>query len=163
MMENSMKKLTHIDDQGKSQMVDISARQITERVATVSGRVYFSKEVHELIVSNKVSKGNVIETARIASIMATKKTSELIPLCHPLSITGSDISITLEDDGVLIFATIKTTDRTGVEMEAFTAVAVAALTVVDMIKAVDAHAYIGKIQLEYKNGGKNGEWHRTST
>ena len=152
--------LTHLDQNGQAQIVDITDRAITHRAARVSGRVLISEQVFRLIESNGIAKGNVLEIARIAAIMGAKKTSELIPLCHPIAITGLEIALTLQAGSIEISASVKTTDRTGVEMEAFTAVAIAALTVIDMIKAVDPHASITTIQLEEKTGGKNGDWVR---
>ena len=152
--------LTHLDQHGQAQIVDITDRAITNRVARVSGRVEISQEVFQLISSNGIAKGNVLEIARIAGIMGAKKTPELIPLCHPIAITGLEIGLTLQERAIEISVLVKTTDKTGVEMEAFTAVSVAALTVIDMIKAVDPYASITSIQLEEKSGGKNGDWVR---
>ena len=152
--------LTHINQDGQAHIVDITDRAVTHRAARVSGRVSISSEVYRLISSDGISKGNVLEIARIAGIMGAKKTPELIPLCHPISITGVEISLILHEDAIEISAMVKTTDKTGVEMEGFTAVAIAALTVIDMIKAVDPTASISSIQLEEKSGGKNGDWVR---
>ena len=152
--------LTHLDQHGQARIVDISDRTISHRIARVSGRVLISPEVYQLIESNGIAKGNVLEIARIAAIMGAKKTPELIPLCHPISITGLEIALTMQEGSIEISAEVKTTDKTGVEMEAFTAVAIAALTVIDMVKAVDPYASITAIQLEQKSGGKNGEWVR---
>ncbi len=162
MAEKDKATLTHIGADGSAQMVDVTDRAITHRSATVEGKVLVSAEVRELIASNGVSKGNVIEIARIAAIMGAKKTPELIPLCHPIGISGMDVAVQLVDDGIRISAEVRTTDRTGVEMEAFTAVAVAGLTIVDMIKAADAYATITDIRLIEKAGGKNGHWTRTA-
>ena len=160
MTDSSSPSLTHLDQNGQAQIVDITDRAITHRTARVSGRVCISREVYQLISSNGISKGNVLEIARIAGIMGAKKTPELIPLCHPIAITGVEIALILLEDAIEISARVKTNDKTGVEMEGFTAVAVAALTVIDMIKAVDPTASIGAIQLEEKSGGKNGDWVR---
>ena len=160
MTDKNNASLTHIGSDGSAQMVDVSERAITHRAATVQGKVLLSAEVRELIAANGVTKGNVLEIARIASIMGAKKTPELIPLCHPIAISGMDVKVELVDDGVLVSAEVRTTDRTGVEMEAFTAVAVAGLTIIDMIKAVDAFATITDIKLIEKSGGKNGHWTR---
>ena len=160
MTEKSQPSLTHLDSQGQAQIVDITDREMTPRTARVLGRVLISETVVDLIQKNGISKGNVLEIARIAGIMGAKKTSELIPLCHPIAITGVDIQLVLADGAIEITATVKTTDRTGVEMEAFTSVSVAALTIIDMIKAVDPTASIASIALQEKDGGKNGRWVR---
>lgn len=141
-------------------MVDVSDRAITNRTARVEGIVLLSATAREQIRANGVTKGNVLEIARIASIMGAKKTPELIPLCHPIGISGMDVQLQLTDTGVGISVEVRTSDRTGVEMEAFTAVAVAGLTVIDMIKAVDPYASITDIRLVEKAGGKNGHWAR---
>ncbi len=160
MTEKRQPSLTHLDSEGQAQIVDITDRAATFRTARVTGRVLISQTVVELIEKNGISKGNVLEIARIAGIMGAKKTSELIPLCHPIAITGVDLQLVLADGAIDISATVKTTDRTGVEMEAFTSVSVAALTIIDMIKAVDPTASITAIALQEKDGGKNGHWVR---
>lgn len=152
--------LTHVNADGDAQIVDVTDRAPTVRTAKVRGKVLHSEQVRNLIAENAVSKGNVIDVSRIAAIMGAKKTSELIPLCHPLAITGIEIEYVLLEDGIEISAFVKTTDRTGVEMEAFTAVAVGALTVIDMIKSIDSYASITEIRLVEKSGGKNGDWIR---
>ncbi|WP_137988831.1 cyclic pyranopterin monophosphate synthase MoaC [Streptomyces vilmorinianum] len=152
--------LTHIDEAGAARMVDVSGKDVTARTARASGRVLVSPRVIELLRGEGVPKGDALATARIAGIMGAKKTPDLIPLCHPLSVSGVTLDLTVADDAVEILATVKTTDRTGVEMEALTAVSVAALTVVDMIKAVDKGAVISDVRVEEKTGGKSGDWSR---
>ncbi|TQL70450.1 cyclic pyranopterin monophosphate synthase subunit MoaC [Nocardioides albertanoniae] len=153
-------RLTHVDEAGAARMVDVSEKAVTARVATASGRVLVSAEVVALLRGEGVPKGDALAVARIAGIMGAKKTPDLIPLCHPLAISGVKVELSLADDAVEITARVKTTDRTGVEMEALTAVAVAGLTVVDMVKAVDKGAVITDIQVETKSGGKSGDWQR---
>jgi len=155
-----MSDFTHLDEQGAARMVDVSGKEPTARVATATGRVLVSAEVIALLRSGEVPKGDALSVARIAGIMGAKKTPELIPLCHPLAISGVTVDLAVTDESVDIRATVKTTDRTGVEMEALTAVSVAALTVVDMVKAVDKAAVITDIRVEAKSGGKSGDWTR---
>lgn len=157
-----MKKLSHIDKKGTARMVDISSKPATQREAVASGAVYMKKKTLSLITSKKISKGNVFETARLAGVMAAKRTSELIPLCHPLNITSIsvDFSVDKKKNKVNIEAKAKTTGLTGVEMEALMAVSVAALTIYDMCKAVDKSAVISDIMLLEKRGGKSGEYKR---
>ncbi|MEU2428076.1 MULTISPECIES: cyclic pyranopterin monophosphate synthase MoaC [unclassified Streptomyces] len=152
--------LTHIDEAGAARMVDVSEKSVTARTARASGRVLVSPRVVELLRGEGVPKGDALATARIAGIMGAKRTPDLIPLCHPLSVSGVKLDLSLADDAVEITATVRTTDRTGVEMEALTAVSVAALTVVDMIKAVDKAAVITDVRVEEKTGGKSGDWTR---
>ncbi|TQK72905.1 cyclic pyranopterin monophosphate synthase MoaC [Nocardioides sp. SLBN-35] len=153
-------RLTHVDEAGAARMVDVSAKAVTHRVATASGRVLVSAEVVGLLRGEGVPKGDALAVARIAGIMGAKQTPALVPLCHPLSISGVTVDLTVADDAVEIAATVRTTDRTGVEMEALTAVSVAALTVVDMVKAVDKSAVITDVRVETKTGGKSGDWSR---
>ena len=153
-------RLTHVDDSGAARMVDVTAKDVTARSATARGRVEVSPQVVELLRGEGVPKGDAIATARIAGIMATKRTPDLIPLCHPLAIGGVEVDLVVDDDAVSITATVRTADRTGVEMEALTAVSVAALTVVDMVKAVDKLARITGIEVIAKSGGKSGDWTR---
>lgn len=153
-------RLTHVDDTGAARMVDVSEKAVTARTATASGRVLVAPEVIELLRGEGVPKGDALAVARIAGIMGAKKTPDLIPLCHPLAVSGVKVELSVADDAVEITATVKTTDRTGVEMEALTAVAVAGLTVVDMIKAVDKRAVITDIRVETKTGGKSGTFQR---
>jgi cyclic pyranopterin phosphate synthase len=152
--------LSHINDKGEANMVDTSEKEISVRIAIATGKVSMKTEVLNAIASGQTPKGDVLATARIAGIMGAKKTSELIPLCHPIALNKVDIELKIESDGVSIQATAKTTDRTGVEMEALTAVSVAGLTLIDMIKAMDPHASINAVQVESKSGGKTGDWQR---
>ncbi|MET1062481.1 MAG: cyclic pyranopterin monophosphate synthase MoaC [Aeromicrobium sp.] len=154
-------RLTHVDDSGAARMVDVTGKDITARTATARGRVEVSSEVVALLRGDGMPKGDALAVARIAGIMATKRTPDLIPLCHPLAISGVEVDLEVDDDGVLIHATVRTADRTGVEMEALTAVSVAALTVVDMVKAVDKLARITDIEVMAKSGGKSGDWRRS--
>jgi cyclic pyranopterin phosphate synthase len=148
-------RLTHVDESGAARMVDVSGKSVTDRTAVASGRVLVSAEVVALLRGDGVPKGDALGVARVAGIMAAKRTPELVPLCHPLSISGVTVDLEVLDDAVAITATVRTTDRTGVEMEALTAVSVAALTVVDMIKAVDKAMVIGPIRLVEKRGGRS--------
>lgn len=154
-------RLTHIDEAGAARMVDVSEKDVTTRTARASGRVLVSPRVIELLRGEGVPKGDALATARIAGIMGAKKTPDLIPLCHPLAVSGVKVDLAVADDAVEILATVKTTDRTGVEMEALTAVAVAGLTVIDMVKAVDKGAVITDVRVEEKTGGKSGDWARS--
>ena len=155
-------KLTHFDDEGRAQMVDVSGKAETERIAVAEGRVHMLPSTLELIVSGDVKKGDVLAVARLAGIMAAKKTADLIPLCHPLSLSSVTVDLTpnRDDNTVDIQATCKLAGRTGVEMEALTAVSVAALTVYDMVKAVDRAMTISDIRLSHKSGGKSGTFTR---
>lgn len=153
-------KLTHINAKGEAHMVDVSDREETVRTATAAGKVLLSKEVLALIADGTAPKGDVLATARIAGIMGAKKTPELIPLCHPLAISSVNVDLTVESDGVAIVAKVKIADRTGVEMEALTAVSIAGLTIIDMIKALDPFATITNVQVIDKDGGRNGHWQR---
>jgi cyclic pyranopterin phosphate synthase len=153
-------RLTHVDETGAARMVDVTAKDVTARTATARGRVEVSEVVIGLLRGEGVPKGDALAVARIAGIMATKRTPDLIPLCHPLAIGGVEVDLAIEDAAVRIEATVRTADRTGVEMEALTAVSVAALTVVDMVKAVDKLARITDIEVVAKSGGKSGDWRR---
>ncbi len=153
-------RLTHVDEAGAARMVDVSGKQVTARTATASGRVLVSREVVALLRGAGVPKGDTLAVARLAGIMGAKQTPALIPLCHPLSLSSAEVDLRVDDDAVQIAATVRTTDRTGVEMEALTAVAVAGLTVVDMVKAVDKGAVITDVRVETKTGGKSGDWVR---
>src|SRR5689334_14785480 len=155
-----MSELTHLDETGAARMVDVTAKDVTARTATATGRVLVSAEVVALLRGEGVPKGDALAVARIAGIMGAKQTPSLIPLCHPLAVSGVSVDLSVADDAVEITATVKTTDRTGVEMEALTAVSVAALTVVDMVKAVDKAAVITDVRVETKAGGKSGDWSR---
>jgi len=151
---------THLDESGHAKMVDISGKQDSVRVAVASGLVKVNQEVLDLAKDNSLPKGDLFAAARIAGIMAAKKTSELIPLCHPLSINAVEIEIKAGSEGFLVIATVKTSGKTGVEMEALTAVSVASLTVIDMVKAIDKTAEISEVKLLEKTGGKSGNWIR---
>jgi cyclic pyranopterin phosphate synthase len=152
--------LSHFDDQGRAHMVDVSGKPVTDRVAVAVGAVRMSLETLALITEGRAKKGDVLSVARLAGIMAAKKTSDLIPLCHPLPITKVALELTADPTlpGVRIEATVKTSGQTGVEMEALTAVSVAALTVYDMVKAVEKSMVIDSIQLILKDGGKSGRY-----
>jgi cyclic pyranopterin phosphate synthase len=152
--------LTHLDEAGAARMVDVSGKEVTTRTARATGRVLVTPEVVRLLRDSGLPKGDALATARIAGIMAAKRTSELVPLCHPLALSGVTVDLSVEDDAVEIAASVRTTDRTGVEMEALTAVSVAALTLVDMVKAVDKGAVISDIRVEEKTGGRSGTWRR---
>ena len=151
---------THVDARGAARMVDVSGKEITVRSATATGRVTVSAEVVALLRGTGVPKGDALAVARIAGIQAAKRTPDLVPLCHPLAIHGVTVDLEVEDDHVAIAATVRTADRTGVEMEALTCVCVAALALVDMVKAVDPAAVIGDVMLVEKSGGKRGHWTR---
>jgi cyclic pyranopterin phosphate synthase len=157
-----MSSFTHIDDKGQVRMVDVTAKKPTLRTALAGGKIHMNPETFDLIQSHKVKKGNVLETARIAAIMAAKKTSELIPMCHPLNITHIqvDFSPDAKASCMGILATVRAIDQTGVEMEAITAVSVAALTIYDMCKSHDKEMTIKNIQLLKKTGGKSGTYTR---
>lgn len=150
--------LSHLDAEGRAQMVDVSAKPTTERSATARGSVTMAAKTLDLILSGETPKGNVIEVARLAGIMAAKRTADLIPLCHPLPVTSVSIAIepNAESTGLAIEATVKVSGQTGVEMEALTAVSVACLTIYDMAKAADRSMVIGAIRLTHKTGGKSG-------
>ncbi len=155
-----MTSFSHIDDAGAARMVDVSGKAVTARTASASGRVLVSSAVIELLRGAGVPKGDTLAVARLAGIMGAKQTPSLIPLCHPLAITGVTVDLVVADDAVEITAAVRTTDRTGVEMEALTAVSVAALTVIDMVKAVDKAAVITDVRVESKSGGRSGDWSR---
>ncbi len=156
------KRLTHVDEEGRARMVDVGAKPDTEREAVARGRVYMRPETLALIRANQLKKGDALGVANVAGIMAAKRTHELIPMCHPLLLTHVQVEFTFSPDGadpayVEIEATVRTTGKTGVEMEALTAVAVAALTIYDMAKAVDRAMRISDVRLVRKTGGKSGE------
>jgi cyclic pyranopterin monophosphate synthase len=159
-MADEQQRLTHVDETGAARMVDVSEKSVTARVAEASGRVLVSPEVVALLRGEGVPKGDALAVARIAGIMGAKQTPSLIPLCHPLAISGVEVELSVAGDAVEITARVRTTDRTGVEMEALTAVSVAGLTVVDMVKAVDKGAVITDVRVEAKSGGKSGDWRR---
>ncbi len=159
-MVTTERRLTHVDDQGAARMVDVSDKQISTREAVASGVFRTTEEVVRLLRAEQLPKGDALATARIAGVMAAKRTPDLVPLCHPLALTGIKVDLHLQGCEVHITATVRTTDRTGVEMEALTAVAVAGLTLHDMVKAVDPAAVLDAIRLERKTGGKAGLWTR---
>ncbi len=151
---------THVDASGAARMVDVSGKDVSVRTATATGRVLVSADVVALLRGSGVPKGDAIAVARIAGIQAAKRTPDLVPLCHPIAIHGVTVDLEVLDDAVAITATVRTADRTGVEMEALTCVAVAGLAMVDMVKAVDAGATITDVRVEEKTGGKTGLWRR---
>ena len=153
-------RLTHVDDSGAARMVDVSGKQVSTREAVAAGRVLVSPEVVGLLRGAGMPKGDTLAVARLAGIMGAKQTPSLIPLCHPLALSGVSVDLHVADDAVEITATVRTADRTGVEMEALTAVAVAGLTVIDMVKAVDRRAVITDVRVLSKSGGKSGDWAR---
>ena len=153
-------EFSHFNDQGRAHMVDVSGKQETLRTATAAGRVKMSHETRELIKSGGIRKGDVLAVSQVAGIMAAKKTAELIPMCHPLPLTGIDVRFAYEEDGISIHATVKCRGKTGVEMEALTAVSTAALTIYDMCKAVQRDMEITDIRLLEKTGGKSGRFCR---
>jgi cyclic pyranopterin phosphate synthase len=155
-----MSELSHLDEEGRVRMVDTGAKAATARRAVASARVLMSEETVAALREHRTPKGDPLEAARIAGIMAAKRTSDLIPLCHPLPLTHADVRATVEDTGVRIEAEASTHAQTGVEMEALTAAAVAALTVYDMCKALDKGIVITDLRLEEKTGGKSGDWKR---
>ncbi|HQQ08033.1 MAG TPA: cyclic pyranopterin monophosphate synthase MoaC [Novosphingobium sp.] len=153
-----MNKLTHLDSQGKARMVDVGGKADTQRVAVAEGRILMSAAALTAIRDGSVPKGDVLAAARIAGIMAAKKTADLIPLCHPLALDAVTLDFMIEAQGVRVTATASLTGRTGVEMEALTAVSVALLTVYDMAKAIDKGMVIESVRLIEKRGGKSGHW-----
>ncbi|MBI6629088.1 cyclic pyranopterin monophosphate synthase MoaC [Pontibaca salina] len=155
--------LTHFDSQGNAHMVDVSEKPATSRVAIARGHISMTRESFETIKEGRAKKGDVLAVARLAGIMGAKKTADLIPLCHPLALSKVAVDLTLDADlpGVQIEATVRTTGPTGVEMEALTAVSTAALTVYDMVKAVDQNMQIGGIRVVLKEGGKSGRYETT--
>jgi cyclic pyranopterin monophosphate synthase len=154
--------LTHVDSRGAARMVDVSAKTVTAREATATGRLRTSAQVVALLREDGLPKGDALAVARIAGITGAKRTPDLVPLCHPVALHGVTVELEVVDDGVLITATTRTADRTGVEMEALTAVAAAGLALVDMVKAVDRSASITDIRVESKSGGRSGTWRRSS-
>lgn len=157
-----MTRLSHMDERGRARMVDVTEKDVTRRVAVARGVVVMRAETLDAISEGQIPKGDVLAVARIAGIMAAKKTSDLVPMCHPLDISGVEVDLTprRSPPSVEIEATVRTTGRTGVEMEALTAVSVAGLTIYDMCKAVDRGMTIGEIRLVHKSGGKSGAFDR---
>ena len=160
MTEKATRGLTHVNKQGAAQMVDVSGKDISVREARATGRVNVSDEVIALLRGGGVPKGDALAVARIAGIQAAKKTPDLVPLCHPIAIHGVEVEVTIREHDVHIAATVRTADRTGVEMEALTSVSVAGLALIDMVKAVDPAAGLTDVQVEEKSGGKTGHWRR---
>src|SRR5215218_3127888 len=154
--------LTHLDEQGNARMVDVGAKPATERVAVARAHVALSPATVALVREGRASKGDVLAVARVAGIMAAKKTPDLIPLCHPIMLSSVDLDFDLTDAGIAISATARTTGPTGVEMEAMTAASVAALTIYDMVKGVERGVEIRNLRLVSKSGGQSGEWHRSA-
>jgi cyclic pyranopterin monophosphate synthase len=161
MMNNE--ELSHLDEAGRIRMVDVGAKAVTARTAEARGFVQMSPATVAAIRARRTPKGDPLETARLAGIMGAKRTADLIPLCHSLALSHVDVQITLTDEGAQIMATASTSAQTGVEMEALTAVSVAALTLYDMCKAIDRTLVIGAIQLERKTGGRTGEWRKDAS
>nr|WP_018349028.1 cyclic pyranopterin monophosphate synthase MoaC [Longispora albida] len=153
-------ELTHVDSTGAARMVDVSAKEVTARSATAAGHVLTTPEVLALLRQDALPKGDALAVARLAGIMGAKKTPDLVPLCHPIALHGVTVDLTLLDDRVTIEVTARTADRTGVEMEALTAVAAAGLALIDMIKAVDPAAVLDGVRVLRKLGGKTGDWVR---
>jgi len=153
-------RLTHLDAAGQARMVDVSGKNVTTRSATATGTVLLSAKAIAALRAGDVAKGDALAVARIAGIQGAKRTPDLIPLCHPIGLHSVTVDLEVADYGVLITCTARTADRTGVEMEALTAVSVAALGLIDMIKAVDPAAVITDVRVEEKTGGKSGSWHR---
>lgn len=163
MSNNSENQLTHLDEHGRARMVDVGAKDVTERIAVAAGIVTMQPETLALIISGDTKKGDVLAVARIAGIQAAKKCSDLIPLCHPLALTSVEVVFEADEvkSEIRITTTCKVVAKTGVEMEALTAASIAALTIYDMCKAVDRGMQIKEISLEQKSGGKSGNWQRT--
>jgi len=155
-----LSEFTHLNERGDARMVDVSAKDVSVRTATARGRVVVTAEVVRLLRDGALPKGDALAVARIAGIMAAKRTPDLVPLCHPIAIHGVDLDLVVDDDAVHVSATVRTADRTGVEMEALTAVTVACLALFDMVKAVDPAAQITDINVVEKTGGKTGHWTR---
>ncbi len=158
-----MTGFSHVDNQGAARMVDVSGKDVTVRTATATGRVLVSEDVVRLLRAGEVPKGDALAVARIAGIQAAKRTPDLVPLCHPIAIHAVNVDLGVDDDAVAITATVRTADRTGVEMEALTCVAVAGLALIDMVKAVDPAATITDVRVEEKTGGKTGPWRRDAS
>jgi cyclic pyranopterin phosphate synthase len=153
-------RLTHTDEHGHARMVDVSAKEVTVREARASGRVLLSADAIAALRAGQVPKGDALAVARIAGIQAAKRTPDLVPLCHPIAIHAVTVDLQVGDGAVEIAATVRTADRTGVEMEALTSVTVAALALIDMVKAIDPAAVISDVRVEEKTGGKTGPWRR---
>jgi cyclic pyranopterin phosphate synthase len=156
--ESTSDRLTHVRDDGSAHMVDVSGKQVTARRAGAKGRVLLSAAAVAALRGGTVPKGDALAVARVAGIQAVKRTPDLIPLAHPIAVHAVEVDLEVVDDGVDVAATVRTADRTGIEMEALTAVSVAALTVIDMVKAVDRHARITDVRVTAKSGGRSGDW-----
>jgi cyclic pyranopterin monophosphate synthase len=154
-------RLTHVRADGSAHMVDVSGKAVTARQASAAGRVLLSPKAVAALRSGEVPKGDALAVARIAGIQAVKRTPELVPLAHPVAVHAVALDLTVADDGVDLVATVRTADRTGIEMEALTAVCVGALALVDMVKAVDKHARITDVRVTAKSGGRSGDWSET--
>jgi cyclic pyranopterin phosphate synthase len=152
--------LTHVDSSGAARMVDVSAKDVSVRTARASGRLLVSAEVVTALRGGGVPKGDALAVGRIAGIQAAKRTPDLVPLCHPIAIHGVKVDLEVVDQAILIAATVRTADRTGVEMEALTSVAVAGLALIDMVKAIDPAAVLTDVRVDSKTGGASGDWHR---
>ena len=153
-------KFTHLDSTGQARMVDVTDKQPTKRAATASATVVCDPEILRRIASGEMPKGDVLAVARIAGIAAAKRTPELLPLAHVIGVHGAAVDLTLGPESIEVVATVRTADRTGVEMEALTAASVAALALIDMVKGLDRHAYIREVKLLAKEGGRSGSWRR---
>jgi cyclic pyranopterin phosphate synthase len=163
-LSSNMSELTHFDESGASRMVDVSGKEITLRTARASGLVRMQPDTLTLVKDRRLAKGDVLEVARLAGIMASKRTGDLIPLCHPLGLDAVELSLSPEGpDTIHVEATVKSVGRTGVEMEALVAVSAACLTIYDMCKAVDRAMVIGEIRLEEKSGGRRGPYRRSDS
>lgn len=152
---------THLDDKGQAHMVDVSDREVSTRTATASGKVLLASAVVAMLRDGSVPKGDVLATARLAGIMGAKRTPDIIPLAHPIALHSVSVEMQVVEDGVTIQSNVRTADRTGVEMEALTAVSICALTIIDMVKSIDPGATITNIHVDSKDGGRNGAWKRT--
>ncbi|MFC7326660.1 cyclic pyranopterin monophosphate synthase MoaC [Marinactinospora rubrisoli] len=150
----------HLDPSGAARMVDVSAKEVTARTATATGRVLLAAEAVAALRAGEVPKGDALAVARLAGIQGAKRTPDLVPLCHPIAVHGVDVAVEVVDEGVAISATVRTADRTGVEMEALTCVMTAALGLVDMVKAIDPAAVVTDVRVEEKTGGRTGHWSR---
>ncbi len=157
-MGGTPERLTHVRSDGTAHMVDVSAKAVTAREASAAGRVLLSAAAVAALRDGTVPKGDALSVARIAGIQAVKRTPDLIPLAHPIAVHGVEVDVVVEDDGASITATVRTADRTGIEMEALTAVTVAALALIDMVKAVDKHGRITDVRVTAKSGGRSGDW-----
>lgn len=155
-----MSGLTHLDDRGQARMVDVSAKDVTVRTASAAGRVLCAPEVVAALRGEGVPKGDALAVARLAGLQAAKRTPDLVPLAHPVAVHAVEVDVEVADEGVEITATVRTADRTGVEMEALTCVAVAGLALVDMVKALDRRAVITDVRVTAKSGGRSGTWTR---